>query len=91
MLHTCTKFRGNRSTHSGEEDFEGVLPYMGWWPSWSCETDAVNKLSFPTTHRGSTRILALAEAVLEKTMFVHCVRRQTTTDAGAWVYYKLTW
>ena len=27
MLHT--KFRGNRSTGSGEEDFEGVLPYMG--------------------------------------------------------------
>ena len=28
MLHTCTKFRGNRSTGSGE-DFEGFLPYMG--------------------------------------------------------------
>ena len=27
MLHT--KFRGNRSTGSGEEDFEGFLPYIG--------------------------------------------------------------
>ena len=27
MLHT--KFHGNQSTGSGEEDFEGVLPYMG--------------------------------------------------------------
>ena len=27
MVHT--EFRGNRSTGSGEEDFEGFLPYMG--------------------------------------------------------------
>ena len=27
MLHT--KFRGNGSTGSGEEDFEGFLPFMG--------------------------------------------------------------
>ena len=27
MLHT--KFLGNRPTGSGEEDFEGFLPYMG--------------------------------------------------------------
>ena len=27
MLHT--KFRENRPTGSGEEDFEGFLPYMG--------------------------------------------------------------
>ena len=27
MLHD--KFRSNRSTGSGEEDFEGFLPYMG--------------------------------------------------------------
>ena len=27
MLHT--KFRGNQPAGSGEEDFEGVLPYMG--------------------------------------------------------------
>ena len=27
MLHT--KFRGNRPAGSGEEDFKGLLPYMG--------------------------------------------------------------
>ena len=27
-----TKFRGNRPAGSGEEDFEGVLPYMGMTP-----------------------------------------------------------
>ena len=27
MLHT--KFRGNHPASSGEEDFEGFLPYMG--------------------------------------------------------------
>ena len=27
MLHS--KFRGNRSTGSGEEDFKGCLPYVG--------------------------------------------------------------
>ena len=27
MLHTM--FRGNRPAGSGEEDFEGFLPYMG--------------------------------------------------------------
>ena len=27
MLHT--KFPGNRPARSGEEDFEGFLPYMG--------------------------------------------------------------
>ena len=27
MLYT--KFRGNRPAGSGEEDFEGFLPYMG--------------------------------------------------------------
>ena len=27
MLHT--KFHGNRHIGSGEEDFEGYLPYMG--------------------------------------------------------------
>ena len=27
MLHT--KFRGNRPAGSGEEDFKGILPYVG--------------------------------------------------------------
>ena len=39
--------------------------------------------------RGSTQILALiGQSVSEEKMFEECER--TTTDAGAWVYYKLT-
>ena len=46
MLHT--KFRGNQPAGSGEEDFEGFLPYiLAWRPSWSCDPDAANKISFP--------------------------------------------
>ena len=40
-----TKFRGNRSTASEEEDFEGFYHIWAWAPSWSCDQDAANKLS----------------------------------------------
>ena len=43
MLHT--KFRENRPAGSGE-DFKGFLKYMGMAATWSCDPDAVNKLSF---------------------------------------------
>ena len=45
MLHT--KFRENQPAGSGEDDFEGFLPYMGLGPSWSCDHYHVNKFSFP--------------------------------------------
>ena len=45
MLHT--KFRGNRPAGSIEEDFEGFYHIWAWRPSWSCDPDAVNKVSFP--------------------------------------------
>ena len=37
--------------------------------------------------------IKLGQAVSEKEMFEHCGRRRrtTTTDAGPWVYYKLTY
>ena len=40
MLHT--KFRGNRSTGSGEDDFEGFYHIWAWQPSWSCGHHHVN-------------------------------------------------
>ena len=62
-----TKFRGNRSTGSGDEDFDGILPYVDMtsmlvmWPRCREQT------FFPTTHRGSTQNLALiGRAVSEK-------------------------
>ena len=46
MLHT--KFRGNRPAGSWEEDFWRVFYHIwAWRPSWSCDPDAANKLSFP--------------------------------------------
>ena len=44
MLHT--KFRGNQSTGSGEEDFEWFYHIWTWWPSLSCDQHHVNKFSF---------------------------------------------
>ena len=47
MLHT--KFRGNRPAGSREEDFLMGFFYhiWAWRPSWLCDPDAANKLSFP--------------------------------------------
>ena len=49
MLHT--KFRGNRSTGSREEDFRRVFTIYiwAWQPSWSCDQHHVHKFSFPCT------------------------------------------
>ena len=46
MLHS--KFRENRPAGSGEEDLlKGFYHIWAWRPSWSCDPDAANKLSFP--------------------------------------------
>ena len=68
MLHT--KFGGNRPAGSGEEELKGFYHVWAWRPSWSCDPNAVNKVLFPLTHRGSTQTLALIDqAVSEKKMF----------------------
>ena len=46
MLHI--KYRENRPAGSGEEVFlNGFYHIWAWRPSWSCDPDAANKLSFP--------------------------------------------
>ena len=47
MLHT--KFRENPPAGSGEEDLflKGFYHIWAWRPSWSCDPDAANKISFP--------------------------------------------
>ena len=45
-----TKFRGNRFTGS-REAFKGFHHIWAWRPSWSCDPDAANKLSFPYPRR----------------------------------------
>ena len=48
MLHT--KYHGNRSAGSGEEDFlKGFYHIWAWRPSWSCDQHHINKFSFPCT------------------------------------------
>ena len=50
MLHT--KFPGNQHVRSGVEDFlKGFYHIWVWQPSWSCDPDTANKLSFPLPRR----------------------------------------
>ena len=49
------KFRGNRTIGSGE-DFNGFYHIWAWRPSWSCDPDAVNKLSFPLSKEAPHKI-----------------------------------
>ena len=56
MLHT--KFRENRPAGSGEQDFfKGFYHIWAWQPSWSCDPDAANKLSFPLPKEAPHKIL----------------------------------
>ena len=42
-----TKFRENRPPDLEKKIFEGFYHIWAWRPSWSCDPDAENKLSFP--------------------------------------------
>ena len=42
MQHT--NFPVNQPADSGEEGFNHI---WAWWPSWACDPDAANNLSFP--------------------------------------------
>ena len=53
MLHT--KFRGNRPAGS-VEDLKRFYHIWAWRPSWSCDPDALNKLSFPLPKEASHKI-----------------------------------
>ena len=53
MLHTCTKFHGNRSWR--RRFLKGFYHIWVWGPSWSCDIDAVNKLLFPLPKEGFDR------------------------------------
>ena len=45
MLHT--KFRENRPPVLEKKILKGFYHIWAWQPSWSCDPDAANKLSFP--------------------------------------------
>ena len=89
MLHA--KFQGNWPSGSGEEDF---LRFWAWRPSWSCDLDHLYKLLFPPPKEAPHKIwLWLVKRFQRRRrlkMWTDGRRRRTTTDAGPWVYYKLT-
>ena len=66
MIHT--KFHGNRSTGSREEDFWRVFTIYGAWrPCWSCDQHHVNIFSFPCILKLAYKIwLWLASGFWEK-------------------------
>ena len=45
MLHA--KFQDQRTSDSGEKDFESFYHIWAWGPSWSCDLCHLYKLSFP--------------------------------------------
>ena len=92
MLHT--KFRGNRSTDSGEEYFCRVFTIYG---AWSCDPHAANKISFPLPKEAPEKVWLLSAKRFLRIRYQSIVDddgRTTdgrTTDAGTLVYYKLTY
>ena len=83
MLHTNAK--GHWPFGSGKEDFYHI---WAWRPSWSCDPDAQNKLSFSWPMEAPHEIwLWLAQWFLEKRDGQRMDGQQT--DDGACLYYKL--
>ena len=54
MMHA--KFRGNQPAGSGEDFFKGCYRIWVWRPSWSCDQDAINTLSFPLPNEAPHKI-----------------------------------
>ena len=54
MLHT--KFREIGPPVLDKKIFEGFLPLWAWRPSWSCDPDATNKISFPLPKEAPNKI-----------------------------------
>ena len=68
----------------GRRVLKGFYHIWAGRPSWSCDPDAAN-----SNHRDSTQNLALFGQAVSEKMFEYCGGRWS--DAGAWVYYELTY
>ena len=72
---------------------KGFYHIWAWQPSWSSDQDAVNKLSFPLPKEAPHKIWLWSARRFQRR---RCLKLWTTTDndgqtdAGPWVYYKLT-
>ena len=57
MIHA--KFQDHRTSGSGEKKiFKGFYRIWAWRPSWSCDLDHLNKLSFPLPKEAPYKIWA---------------------------------
>ena len=69
-----------------KKSFKGFYPFYhiwAWRPSWSCDQDCLNKLSFPHPIRRSIWNLTLIGLAVSEEMFKERGRRRTTTtDEG---------
>ena len=72
-----------------ENIFKGFNHIWAWWPSWSCDLDHLYKLSFPLPKEAPHKWLWLVKRFREDVWKLWTMTTTTTTDAGAWVYYKL--
>ena len=73
---------------------KGFCHIWAWRPSWSCDPNAANKISFPLPKEAPHKIwLRSAEWFLRRRCLsiVDDDDGRRTTDAGPWVYYKLTY
>ena len=59
------------------EIFKGFYHIWAWWPSWSCDPDVGNKLSFPPTHGCSFDWQAISEKMYEHCEHGPCVYKLT--------------
>ena len=90
-----TKFQGHQPFGSGEDFFKGFYHIWAWRPSWSCDLDHLNKLSFPRPKEAPHEIwLQWAQwfqrrwclKMLTTHTYIHTYERTTE----AYLYYKLT-
>ena len=86
MLHV--KFHGNRSTGSGEQDFKGVLTIYGHGSHLGQVTQMPRTILVPPY---SWRLHAKFGFDWPSDFGEDVRSYGRTTDAGAWLYYKLTY
>ena len=82
MLHI--KFLGNWPPRFRRRFLKGFHHIWVWRPSWSCDPDATNKLSFPLPKEAPHKNLALIGQPVSEEMF-EIVNDDGRTDAGPWV------
>ena len=87
MLHT--KFRRNVPTGSGEEDFLRFLPYMGMTAILVMRPGPFIQTFVPPSQGGFNWPSGFRGEEVRK--WWTTTTTTATTDAGAWVYYKLTY